>query len=168
MRRQALLLLVLLAGCSSGGSGSTADPAAAPPPTFTERCHTGQLQARVESATATITVFSLTDTADVACVLEGYVRFDLLDVTGATLRTPTRLTDVPTKRMTLKPDGVASFELHSRTTSADGAACVPVTPARVRITPPDETDALTLDVGGAPGIKGCDGQYGLTAMHGPP
>jgi hypothetical protein len=169
MRRTAGLLLVVLAGCSGGGSGPTGDPDAAPAPTFTERCHTPQLQARVQSTTAAITVFSLTDSADVACVLEGYARLELLDRTGAPLAVqPTRLTDVPIRRLTLTPGTAAAFELHTRTTTAGGSPCTVVSAAGVRITPPDETDPLTVDAGGAAGIAGCEGQYGVTAMHAGP
>lgn len=168
MRGSAGLVLVLLAGCAGGGSGSTADPVAAPATTLTERCHTAQLQARLASATATVTVFSLTDTANVACVLEGYVRVELVDRDGVILeRQPTRLTDVPARRLTVPPAGAASFELHTRTATG-GDPCTMLTPARVRITPPDETDALTLEAAGAPGLSGCEGQYGVTAMHSGP
>ncbi|HEX3623204.1 MAG TPA: DUF4232 domain-containing protein, partial [Acidimicrobiales bacterium] len=122
MRAKAWFLLLLLAGCGRGSSGSTADPVAAPPLSITERCHAAQLQARIASAAASTTVFSLTDTANVACVLEGYVRFELLDRDGAALDVqPTRLTDVPIRRLTVAPGGMATFELHSRTTTAGGA-----------------------------------------------
>jgi len=164
MRRSAWLLLVVLAGCGGGGGGSDAGVDAAPAPTFTERCHTAQLRARVESTTATITVFSLTDTADVACVLEGYARVELLDRNGAGLDIqPARLTDVPVRRLTLAPGKAAAFELHSRAAAAGAGACTPVTAARVRILAPDETEPLTVDAG----IAGCDGQYGITAIHAP-
>jgi hypothetical protein len=166
MRGRAWLVVALLAGCGGGHSGSTADPLAPPPLTITERCHTGQLAARITSAAATITVFSLTDTADVACVLEGYVRLDLADGNGAVIDIqPSRLGDVPIRRLTITPGGSASFEVHSRPPSDGGPSCTLVTPAQVRITPPDETDALTVDSSAAPGIVGCNGQYGVTAMH---
>ena len=163
MRARAWAFAFLLAGCGGGGgSARTADSTTSS--LATARCHTDQLQARVQSAAATITVVSLTDTAAAPCVLEGYVRLELLDRTGAVLAVqPTRLTDVPTRRLTLRPGGAAVFELHARPTAAGGAPCTLVTPARLRITPPDETDALTVDAG--PAASGCDSQYGVTAMQ---
>lgn len=168
MRRRAWLLAVLLAGCGGGSSGSTADPVAAPRTTVTERCHTAQLEARLASGTPTITVFSLTDTADVACVLEGYVRLELLGRNGAALGVqPARLTDVPIRRVTLLPGGAATFELHTRiATPGSSPPCNAVTPAGLRITPPDEIDSLIVEATAA--IAGCDGQYGVTAMHAAP
>jgi hypothetical protein len=158
-----LAVALLLVGCGGGGrSARTAD--ATTSTVATGRCHTDQLQARIQSTTATITVVSLTDTAAAACVLEGYARLELLDRTGAVLPVqPTRLTDVPTRRLTLKPGGAAVFELHARPTAAGGAPCTLVTPARLRITPPDETDPLTVEAG--PSAAGCDNQYGVTAMQ---
>lgn len=161
------MLLLLLAGCGGGGgSGSNADIGDAPAPTFTERCHTPQLQARLESGTANITVFSLTDIADVTCVLEGYARLELVDRNGAVLDVqPSRLTDIPARRVTLAPGKTVAFELHTRSTAAGGPPCTPVTAARIRILAPDETEPLTVDAG--TGIAGCAGQFGVTAMHAP-
>ena len=165
MRARAWVLMALLAGCGgTGGAGSTtgttADPALA-----ATRCHTGQLRARIESATATTTVVSLTNTGTVACALEGYVRLELLDGAGAVLPVqPARLADVPSRRVTVTPGRTASFELRTRSTAAGGAPCTVVTPVRLRITPPDESEALNVDVGGATGVAGCDSQYGVTAM----
>jgi len=169
VRLRPWLLVALLAGCSAGGSGSNVDPAAAPAPTFTERCHTSQLRARLESATAGVAVFSLTNTDDRACVLEGYARVELLDGTGTALAVPpTRLTDVPIRRLTLAPGTAASFELHTRAPGASNAACEPASVSRMLITAPDETDPLTVDAGGGAGLAGCEGQYGVTAMHAAP
>jgi hypothetical protein len=168
MRVRPWLLAALLAGCSAGGSGSGVDPAVPPPPTFTERCHTSQLRARLESEAAGVAVFSLTDTADVACVLEGYARVELVDPTGTAGPQPTRVSDAPVRRLTLAPGKAASFELHTRSTATGAAGCTPVNVARVLITAPDETDPLTVEAGGPNSLAGCEGQYGVTAMHAGP
>ena len=163
-----LLAALLLVACgSSGGSTSTAAPVASGP-TLLLPCQTPDLAAKIQSATATNTVVSLTVTGSRTCVLEGYARPELVDAGGVVLPAQfTRLTDVPARRLTLKPGEMAVFELHARKTAANGGACTLVSPARLRITPPDQPDALTVDAPGAGALASCDGQYGLTAMQTP-
>ena len=159
MRRATLLLTMLvLVACgadratkSPAGSTATQAPTDA---TLLLPCQTQDLAARIQSSTATITVVSLTVTGRRTCVLQGYVRPELLDAGGAGLPVQfMRLTDVPPRRLTLKPGDMAVFELHVRTTLANGAACTLVSPAKLRITPPDQPDALTVDAPSAAALS---------------
>ena len=167
MRNAALLLATLLA-VACGGSGGPKSTGGTTDPTLLLPCQTPDLAARIQSATPAITLVSLTVTGNRTCVLEGYVRLELLDASGVSLPGQfTRLPDVPARRLTLKPGATAIFELHPRKTLANGAACALVSPAKLRITPPDQPDAVTVDAPNAGALASCDGQYGLTAMQTP-
>jgi hypothetical protein len=173
LRKAWMLVMLLAAGagvaCGGGGAGSTdpGDPTATAPGQFTTRCHTADVQARVESSSAAggsaVTVVSLTGVGAEPCALEGYTGLQLLDRSGAGVPIQvTRSTDVPIRRLILAPGRAAIFEVRTRPPAA--GTCTPVTGARLKITLPDEPDSLTVDAGGD-GVVACDGQLSVTAMQ---
>ncbi len=153
--------------CGGGGSAGPGDPTVTQPGQVTTRCHTADVQARVESSSTVagtgVIVVSLTGTGAGACALEGYAGLQLLDRNGAGVPVQlSRSTDVPIRRVILPPGRAASFEVRSR--PPGGAPCAPVTGARLQITLPDELDSLVVDVA-AGGLVACDGQLTVTAMQ---
>jgi hypothetical protein len=175
VQRKAWMMVVLMAtcggaGCGGGGGAGSAgpgDPTATVPGQYTGRCHTAEVQARVESSSAAagtgVTVVSLTAVGADACALEGYVGLQLLDRNGAAVTIQlNRSTDVPIRRMILLPGRAASFEVRTRPPGA--GPCTPVTGTRLKITLPDEPDSLVVDAA-ADGLVTCDGQLSVTAMQ---
>ena len=169
------MMAVLMAACSmvacggGGGAGSAdpGDPTATAPGQFTTRCHTAEVQARIEasstSARTGVTVVSLTGIGINTCALEGYAGLQLLDRDGAAVVIQlNRSTDVPIRRVILPPGRAASFEIRTRPPGA--GPCAPVTGARLKITLPDEPDSLVVDAA-ADGLVACDVQISVTAMQ---
>lgn len=168
-------MVVLMAACGGaacgggGGAGSTdpGDPTATVAGQFTTRCHTADVQARVESSSTAagtgVTIVSLTGIGAGACALEGYAGLELLDRNGVAVATQlNRSTDVPIRRVILPPGRAASFEVRTRPPGA--GPCAPVTGARLKITLPDEPDSLVVEAA-ADGLVACDGQLSVTAMQ---
>jgi hypothetical protein len=172
---KAWMMVVLMAACGGaacgggGGAGSAGrgDPTATVPGPVATRCHTADVQARVESsATAAgsgVTVVSLTGIGADACALEGYAGLELLGRDGAAVAIQiNRSTDVPIRRVILPPGRTASFEVRTRPPGA--GPCAAVTGARFKITLPDEPDSLVVDTA-SDGLVACDGQISVTAIE---
>jgi len=169
MRRPALVLisvtvLLALAGCSSseddGSAGttststtstseaSTTSSTAGPSTTQagTPACTTGQLEAELGPSNAgagqVYAPLVLRNTGSTACEAKGFPGVSLLDASGTQIGQPATREGGEGASVLLEPDAVASANLHT-TNEGIGPACDPAS-ARIRVFPPDQTEAITF------------------------
>lgn len=182
----ALVAVVLLAGCSSGGGSAKSAPSTtattAAPSTTTPvsssssvastatsttsigRCTTAELSLRAAGGSAAtghaLATFELRNTSSRTCRLLGYPGVQLLDASGATLTEAQRtagfiLGDVAPSAVTVAAGKSAYFGVES--VNVCQGDLIPTPSASLRVTPPDETAALTV----AATINVCKGQQSV-------
>jgi hypothetical protein len=145
---------------TAGASGSTVPSTVAPPSSSTAvpstaaavaRCTTGDLSVRANGGSAAtghaLAVFELRNTSSKPCRMVGYPGVRVLDGSGATLTDAQRtagfiLGDVPPAAVTVAAGQVAYFGVES--TNVCQGDLNPTPSASLRVTPPDETAALTV------------------------
>jgi hypothetical protein len=181
--------VILLASCGSGSSsttaggktggssstgssstGSSATASTAPAPSGPANCQTGQLQAsRLATAAAAgniVVTYGLHNVSDRACTLFGYPGLQMTDASGHAL--PTQVShggsytfgaETPAPVL-LSTQAEASFYLgYSDVASGSGMSCPQS--ARLEITPPNETGAITITDQIAP----CGGAVTVSPVH---
>jgi hypothetical protein len=134
---------------------STKPPTGAPapvPPTGPDRCHTADLAGRLReldsAAGSRYSAVVLTNRSSSSCRVYGYGGVQLLDAARHPLPThQVRDRTRPPRLVLLRPGASASSLLHwgaiSDETESQTAQCQP-TPAYLLVTPPDETQPITV------------------------
>jgi hypothetical protein len=124
---------------------------AAPSTTGIGRCTTSGLALRANGGSAAtghaLAVFELRNTSSKPCRILGYPGVRVLDASGATLTDAQRapgfiLDDRPPAAVTVSAGQVAYFGVESANVCQGGGDPKPA--ASLRVTPPDETAALTV------------------------
>jgi uncharacterized protein DUF4232 len=151
-------------GGPSGGSGTP--PAASPSGSATvpaspeasaagtvagTRCHTGDLAGHVEGhgegAGQRYAALGLTNVTRSPCTVYGYPGLQLVDASGAPLRTMAQRDQTqPPTLLTVQPQQTVWTVLHWTVVPADDEAanfCAP-NPKQLRVIPPDETTQLSM------------------------
>ncbi|HEY0559838.1 MAG TPA: DUF4232 domain-containing protein [Frankiaceae bacterium] len=166
------LILAALAGCGSGSSSSptasvgspttgaaTTNPSAATTATHSAaprataastRCHTSQLAATIDSvqgaAGSSIAAVTLRNASADTCTIQGYVGLAFERGGQQVPTTVNRDTSLAATVVTLAPGATTRFQARANNIpSGTDTSCQPA-PDHLLLTPPDETDPLTLTV----------------------
>lgn len=112
-----------------------------------ERCHTGEVSARIVAGDAAAgnryATLVFTNESDGACTLDGHPGMRLLDGNHDPLPTDVRRVAPSPREVVLQPGGTASASLHWTVVPSGDQKCQP--PAKYTlVTPPDAYDQLTI------------------------
>jgi hypothetical protein len=140
---------------ASTSASSTQSTTASSASATLDRCHTSQLAAAFVStqgaAGSSIGTFSLTNTSSSTCTLLGFPGIALTDDAGhEVVPPPERNGAIPASKVTLTSGQHATFAMRWEN-DVNGTGCFDV--SRVVITPPDETDSITIPAVDTDGAK---------------
>lgn len=99
------------------------------------------------AAGSVYTPLIFTNIGAVACTLDGHPGVSFTDGAGNQIGPSAERTTGPTPTVTLEPGGQAHATLQSHDAGLFGDECVPVQAARLKVYPPDETSAISIDEG---------------------